>query len=75
MLSTYKELVSPPAPSEPKKARRMVVHDVDKIAYQLSHKKLDEYYQTQLKDQKKQYENKIRETKKINWCAVCFKEG
>ena len=33
------------------------------------------YYRKQLEDQKRQYEKKIRKTKKRRWCAFCFKKG
>ena len=65
---------SPAPPSEAKKARRLDAADVDKIRRD-ERKKWDEYYQKQLDDQKKQYQNEIRKTKKKQWCAVCSKEG
>ena len=65
----------PTAEPEPsKKARRLDNADVEKIRRE-ERKKSDDYYQKQLEDQKKQYQNEIRKTKKKQWCAVCSKEG
>ena len=38
-------------------------------------KGLEDYYHRQLDFQKRIYERQIRQTKKKQWCAVCFKEG
>merc|ERR1712008_340516 len=65
----------PTAEPEPsKKARRLDNADFEKIRRE-ERKKSDDYYQKQLEDQKKQYQNEIRKTKKKQWCAVCSKEA
>ena len=64
----------PSSPDEKKTTRRLDDKEAEKIRTQ-ERKKWEDYYQRQLEDQKKQFQNEIRKMKKKQWCAVCSKEG
>ena len=70
---TPKEFM-PSNPDEKKTTRRLDDKEAEKIRSQ-ERKKWEDYYQRQLEDQKKQFQNEIRKMKKKQWCAVCSKEG
>merc|ERR1712242_628878 len=70
---TPKEFM-PSSPDEKKTTRRLDDKEAEKIRTQ-ERKKWEDYYQRQLEDQKKQFQNEIRKMKKKQWCAVCSKEA